>query len=180
MEKKNDFKEFTELMVSLSIATGKDVSVERAEMYFKFLQDFEIDVLEKTFHHLIKTEKFPTFPTIGKIRSLIEGEEGEMIDYEANAAWSEACKLAWEHGETGRPTGDYLLDEAIRVAFGGWKYFGETDPQFEGGDRKHFINCYKGVAKREKYELLKPANIRKQLMENRKKMDTMKPDDAPY
>jgi len=171
MDREKDRKRFAELMAAMAIAVDKDVSIERVEMYFRFLQNFEIDVLEGAFHQLIKTEKIPVFPTIGKIRSLIEGEDEERIDYEANAAWSEACKLAWDQGE---PTGDYLLDEAVRIAFGSWKHFGDTNPQYESADRKHFINCYKGMARKAEYRLLRPTELRKQLMENREKLSKVK------
>ena len=174
MDREKDRKRFAELMAAMAIAVDKDVSIERVEMYFRFLQNFEIDVLEGAFHQLIKTEKIPVFPTIGKIRSLIEGEDEERIDYEANAAWSEACKLVWDQGDKGEPTGDYLLDQAVRIAFGSWKHFGDTDPDYEGADRRHFINCYKGIARRSGPGLLRPTELRKQLMENREKLSKVK------
>lgn len=174
MERENDYKKFAELMASMAIAIDKDTSLERAEMYFRFLKDLEIEVIEKAFFYLIKTEKIPVFPTIGKIRSLIEEEDEERIGYEAYAAWSKACQLVWDHGSNDLPIGNHLLDEAIRIAFGGWKHFGDTNPQYEGPDRRHFIDCYKGIARREKLNLLKPAEIKKELMENREKLSKVK------
>lgn len=177
MEKEKDYKKFAELMVSMAIAIDKDTSIERVEMYFRFLKDLKIETLEKAFYHIIKTEKFPVFPTIGKIRWLIEGDEDEIIEAEANEAWGEACQLVWDLGDTNEPSENHILDESVRVAFGSWKHFGETNPQYEGSDRRHFINCYKGVAKRDKFRL-QPAQLRKELMENREKLNEIKKEKA--
>jgi len=171
MEKEKDYKKFAELMATMAIAMDKDVSIERAEIYFRVLKEFDIDTIEKAFYHLIKTEKIPTFPTIGKIRWLIEGEEDELIEADALEAWSEACKLVWSLGDSGNNSGVSMLDEAVRIAFGGWKHFGDTNPQYEGADRKHFINVYKSVARKAKRLSLQAPEIRKRLEENREKME---------
>ena len=174
MERAKDSRRFAELMVNLAIAIGKDVSDERVELYFNHLQEFDIKTLERAFHHLIRTEKIPAFPTIGKIRFLIEGDEDEKAEGDALLAWGKACELVWNHGDSGEPTGDDLLDEAVRIAFGGWKYFGDTNPQYEGADRRHFINVYKSIAKRVKRLKPRQAELRKQLMENREKLSKVK------
>jgi len=171
MEKKKDFERFSKLMRGMEIAMGKETSRDRVELYFKLLEDMDIETLEKVFIEIIKTEKYPTIPTIGKIRSIIEGEREDILEDEANVAWQQACKLVWHLGADGGQSGDHILDEAVQLAFGGWRQFGKTDKNYETGDRKHFMNCYKGIINREKREALKPADIRKQLKENREKLD---------
>lgn len=157
----NEMVKFANIMAILVIATDKEPSKERTALYFDYLKDLEINDIANAVNYIIKTETYPTFPTIGKIRSLIEGEVEDKIEGEALAAWARACKLAWDHGDTGEPTGDKMLDEAVRVAFGGWKDFGERDPSFDMADRKHFLSCYRSVARRDKIGMLDRGEIEK-------------------
>jgi len=167
---KNDKNSFAELMAALSLSTSKEVSKEKIDLYFNFLKDLSIKDIKMAIENIVRTDQYSAFPTIGKIRSFIEGEDEEKLEHEANAAWSKVCKLAWNVCDEWEKSGDYMLDESIRIAFGSWKHFGETDPNFEGPDRKHFLSCYKGIARREKRNQLQSGDIKKELIENRKKL----------
>lgn len=173
MESTKDFKRFAELMSLLSAAMGVDVSTERMDIYFQFLNDFEINEIARAVYHLIKTEKFPTFPTIGKIRTLIEGDAREAMELEANASWAKVCKLyinrVYVEGDirdgiiTEKRKED-IFDEVIKIAFGDWEHFGAVNkPLDEVANRRHLINCYRGIARKEAYKLIKPTETRKQL-----------------
>ena len=168
MERSKHYKKFAELMYALSIAVDKDPSVKRTEMYYRYLEDLDIKDLSNAVNEIIKTEKIPVFPTIGKIRSMIEIEKDEDLEIKASEAWRKACKLVWDHGESGRPTGNYLLDESVRLAFGGWKAFGDTDPKYDGVDRQRFMKCYTSVIKRDDKKMLQESQIKKKLQKVRK------------
>jgi hypothetical protein len=95
----------------------------------------------------------------------IGSNEGQ-IELRALGAWEYACS-----NYDGREGGvdDPLLDETIRIAFGGWQRFGMTDPDRETLDRKHFIDCFKALAEKEKREGPMEISVLRKLSETPEK-----------
>jgi hypothetical protein len=131
-------KTFMTLLGTLSVAYGETISTERAEIYYECLKDIPSDLLREGAFSLLKSRKYPNFPTIAEIRERCIGSE-EDIEAGALVAWQAA--LTRYHGN-----GDKLLNDAIVLAFGSWDGFDATYRENEVSDRAHFIRCYKSIA----------------------------------
>lgn len=151
----NGIKTFAMWMGILGTAFGgKGLTKSQMDIYFEFLSDLDIEVMAKAARKIIETRKYPTFPTVAEIREAALGSDAEVED-EALAAWSIATRLV----SAGLRPKDDRLDEAIKLAFGSWDRFGQTDPAMEAADRNHFIRCFKAIDRRRRQakELPGPA-----------------------
>lgn len=177
MEREKDFLEFGKIMVLLSEAFGKSPSRNMAELYFRYLEDLSIKEVRIAADKLIKEQVISVFPTVASIRKAIGKDEEEETEMEALKAWNTACEFVRRY-DPNYPTEhvDQHLNQIINVAFGGWYKFSETDPDSEAFDRKHFIETYKMLDKREEL-LLDEKSVLKELLETRKKIRELKPHD---
>lgn len=157
---------FEKIMNTFAEIFGKPVTREKNRIYFSFLKRFDLDEIENAAERIINEKKISTFPTIAEILDKINipDEELESIALEL---WNKACNLIIMGT---RDSGDIILDRVIELAFGSWQKFGETHPENESFDRRHFINCYKSVIKKEGKLLLSNQRIFKELDETRKKI----------
>lgn len=136
---------FATLMALLGTAFGgHGMTPAQIDVYWDCLRDLDVNALAVAVRRIIQTRKYSSIPTIAEIREAVLGRD-EDIETAALVAWGEATRAV------GR--GTYIadggpIDEAIRVAFGGWARFGETDMANEMADRKHFLAVYRGLAKR--------------------------------
>lgn len=147
---KSDLKQFFNIMATAYKAFGeKEPDQARLAIYFDFLKDIPIRVIEDAMNKILRTRKYSSLPTIAEIRDAALGGDAE-IEAAALTAWSRAVRLISrsQYGD-----GDPELDEAIILAFGSWGRFGETDLEMEASDRKHFIACFKAVAHKRQEQL---------------------------
>jgi len=121
------------------------VSKDKTTLYFEHLKAHPIEDIISACEQILRTKTISTFPLPAEIESRLKLSEEENMDFRALEAWGKACDLIVLGT---RSTGDEILDETIRIAFGGWEKFGQTDPEQESFDRRHFIDCYKVVQKR--------------------------------
>jgi len=136
-------QKFAILMAMLGTAFGeKGIASERIEMYWAHLNDIPVDTVAKAVDTIIKTRKYSSIPTIAEIRDAALGRDDE-IEAAALDAWGRACR-AIERSFYGV---DPVVDESVRMAFGSWEGFGQTDPENGVADRAHFIRVFKGLAK---------------------------------
>jgi hypothetical protein len=91
-------------------------------------------------------------PTIAEIREAALGRDDD-IEMAALEAWGRASRAVSRGLYL---SDDPVINEAVRVAFGGWAKFGETDPDNDMADRAHFLRVFKGLA-RKRRELGEPA-----------------------
>lgn len=148
---------------------GKPISKEKVKIYFEILSPHPIDDICRAAESIIKTKIISTFPLPFEFLAVLgEGTKEDNIELRTLRAWNEACSAIHlvedKHEEP-------LLNEAVRVAFGGWRRFGETDPKNEAFDRKHFIECFKSLLRTEfkRPEELETSILR-QLAETREKI----------
>ena len=67
-----------------------------------------------------------------------------------------------------------LIQETIRLCFGGWEFFADTDPKNETWDRKQFLEIYKKLFQAgQRDKLLSAAQLIKELKGNRENMKTL-------
>lgn len=138
----DDKKKFSVYMALLGTAFGdKGISPERIDVYYEHLRDIPVDLLGRAVQTILKTRKFSSVPTIAEIREAAFGREDE-IEAAAVKAWGEACHSV----ERGQYLADSIVGEAVRVSFGGWEQFGQTDPENGVADRAHFIRVFKSLA----------------------------------
>ncbi len=143
MNRNNDMKPFMALMAVLQTVFDRDaVSEEKITVYFEYLMDLSLQEFKRGVDSLVTTRKYPTMPTVAEIREAALGLRDDRVSAAALAAWSRA-NTAIITGE--RPKDDPVLTEAIRLAFGGWKGFGESEPGNEFL-QKRFVECYKIAA----------------------------------
>jgi hypothetical protein len=165
-ESDNDRK-FAILIGMLGTAFGeKGINAARIEIYQEHLKDIPIDELARAVQFIIKNRKFSTIPTIAEIRETALGRD-EDIEIAALEAWGRASRAV---GRSLYLRDDPALDEAVRVAFGGWERFGETDPENVMADRAHFLRVFKGLAKARRDRgmvALPPARENKKLKEGK-------------
>ena len=138
-------RKFAILMAHLGVALGdKGMPKNRIDTYWEYLKDIPIDNLARAITNIIKARKYPTMPTIAEIREAALGRD-EDIEMAALEAWGRASR-AVERGLYLRD--DAVIDEAVRVAFGGWERFGEAGIDNEMADRAHFLRVFKGLARK--------------------------------
>lgn len=173
-----DLKKFGVFMSVLqeTFSPDKPISDKKTEIYFEILSDIPIENIELGIKDLMKTKKYPIFPLPKEIREASGYMESDDLELKALEAFRDACDFAYKYGqlETKEIHENPLVEETIRLCFGGWVYFQDTDPKNETWDRKNFVEVYIKlfqVNKRDK--LLSEAEILKQLKENRENMKTL-------
>ena len=143
MNRTHDHRAFLTLMLILQTLFDKEaVSEQKLELYFEYLSDLSLSEIKQAVDSIASTRRYSTFPSIAEIRESALGLRDAQVDEAALAAWNRANVALI----TGRPvTDDPVLIEAIRLAFGGWGGFGETEP---GNNfvKKRFLDCYKIAA----------------------------------
>jgi hypothetical protein len=143
MPEKNDRYAFAALIAVLGTAFGENgIPKARAEIYYENLRDLPLDSLKRAVELILKTRKYSSMPTICEIREAALGRDDE-IEAGALEAWGKACYAV----ERGFYSNDPVVTEAVRIAFGGWEKFGQTDPENGVADRAHFIRVFKGLAR---------------------------------
>lgn len=173
-----DLKKFGTFMSLLqeTFSQDKPISDKKTEIYFEILSDIPIENMELGFKDLMNKKKYPIFPLPSEIRKAAGFDEEEDIDIKALEAFREACDLVYPARQPGykiEPE-DPLIEETIRLCFGGWEYFADTDPKNETWDRKQFLEIYKKLFQTEQREkMLSQAEIMKQLKKNRENMKTL-------
>jgi len=90
---------------------------------------------------IVSTRRHTSFPTVAEIREAALGLQDERVESAALDAWNRA-NLALI---TGPSTDDPVVNEAVRLAFGGWRGFGQSEPNNDFV-KKRFIECYRTAA----------------------------------
>lgn len=143
MNRKHDHRAFLTLMLILQTLFDKEsVSEQKLDLYFEYLSDLSLSEIKQAVDAIVSTRRYSTFPSIAEIRESALGLRDAQVDEAALAAWN------WANAAlvAGRPvTDDPVLCEAIRLAFGGWGGFGETEPNNDFV-KKRFLDCYKIAA----------------------------------
>lgn len=173
-----DLKEFGVFMSVLqeTFSQDKPISDKKTEIYFEILSDIPIENMELGFKDLMNKKKYPIFPLPSEIRKAAGFDEEEDIDIKALEAFREACDFVFTYKlpEAKHEHEDPLIEETIRLCFGGWEYFAETDPKNETWDRKQFLEIYKKLFQSgQRDSLLRAAKLMKELQENRDKIKTL-------
>lgn len=173
-----DLKKFGTFMSLLqeTFSQDKPISDKKTEIYFEILSDIPIENMELGFKDLMNKKKYPIFPLPSEIRKAAGFDEEEDIDIKALEAFREACEFVIIYGrpEATREYGNSLIEETIRLCFGGWEYFADTDPKNETWDRKQFLEIYKKLFQTEQREkMLSQAEIMRELQRNRESMKTL-------
>jgi hypothetical protein len=143
--KETEREKFAMVLAVLAEAFDRDVTKERAEIYWKFLNDLDIKALEYGARQIILTKKIPTFPTIAEMREAAgsaEDAEPAAID-----AWSLLLRYAHLYDAKQRIK-DPKAWEALTLAFGGLEDFLKLDTRSLTYERQYFIKCYKQIEQR--------------------------------
>ncbi len=176
----DDFDKFGIFMSILqeTFSPDKPISKERTKIYFEILADIPIENIELGVKELMKIKRYPTFPLPREIRKAAGFDDEDDLDTKALRAFREACDFVYSYShfdkEASSRHNDPIVEETIRLCFGGWEHFQDTDPKNETWDRKNFVEVYKNLAlqgKRDK--LLSAAQLIKELKENRADMKTL-------
>ena len=173
-----DLKEFGVFMSLLqeTFSQDKPISDKKTEIYFEILSDIPMENMELGFKDLMNKKRYPIFPLPSEIRKAAGFDEEEDVDIKALEAFREACDLVHTLGQPGykiEPE-DPLIEETIRLCFGGWEFFADTDPKNETWDRKQFLEIYKKLFQSgQRDSLLSAAKLMKELKENRESMKTL-------
>jgi len=173
-----DLKEFGVFMSLLqeTFSQDKPISDKKTEIYFEILSDIPMENMELGFKDLMNKKKYPIFPLPSEIRKAAGFDDEEDIDVKALEAFREACDFvfALELPENKSGHKDPLIQETIRLCFGGWEFFAETDPRNETWDRKQFLEVYKKLFQSDQRDsLLSAAKLMKELKQNREDMKTL-------
>jgi hypothetical protein len=164
-------EKFARFIAVLGTAFEKGgLSKGKVEVYFHYLQDLTEGQLKRAVDKIILSRRYQSMPTIAEIRQAAFDLLEEDVEVEALEAWPRACKDLDTVQGGGKPK-DLVAAEAVRIAFGGWKAFGETETTYEARDRARFIEAYKIAAAR----MVGEREMMKELEENRKMLEALKP-----
>jgi hypothetical protein len=128
---------FSSLIAQLRATfTRNEMTPEQIAVYYAFLKHVPERDLEAAVHHLIGTKVSPIFPTVAEIKLLAEGRAKANVQIGAMEAWNRAGQYL-----RGGLRDDPILNETVKLAFGGWGGFGLTDPENDF-DRHRFVEAY--------------------------------------
>lgn len=159
-KKKTRSERFAILMATLQeiFCPGKPISSHKVKIYDKLLEPFSIEAIENAAEKIIQTKRIHAFPLPTEFFEFFTLSE-DKLSIDSLALWNEACQLALT---SNYPSENEELNRAIRIAFGSWKNFGDTDPT-NTFDRKHFIETYKRMRRQEHERKLLDEGERKKL-----------------
>ena len=142
MIREREYQHFLTLMLILQTIFDRDaVSEQKLELYFEYLSDLSLTELKRGVDAIVSTRRHTSFPTVAEIREAALGLQDERVESAALDAWNRA-NLALI---TGPSTDDPVVNEAVRLAFGGWRGFGQSEPNNEFV-KKRFVECYRTAA----------------------------------
>ena len=156
MPENDTARKFAVYMAVLGTAFGENgMPKARAEIYYEHLKDIPIDLIGEAVGRIVKTRKYSSIPTIAEIREAALGRD-EDIEMAALEAWGQASRAV---ERSAYPLQDEAINEAVRVAFGGWEKFGQTDAEDGMADRAHFLKVFRSLARgrRARGELALPS-----------------------
>lgn len=152
---KCDFSRFATLMKAMNETYGNNlnpVSKEKAEVYFRVMEDMTIDQVEQAVYRLLRERKITsTFPVPGEIREYSSNGESAAI-----VALDKAEKAIERHGSYSSVTFDDPVIHMVIVSMGGWPRF--CCPSVYGDDQewhwkqKEFVKLYEAFSKNPRAE----------------------------
>jgi hypothetical protein len=148
MNVKKDKIRFAQVMASLSevFDPGRDISALKTEIYFKVLEKFRIEEIEKAASILIGTRTLASFPKPAEIIGLMQPK-----DVEPRIDKLEAWGMVMSGLEMDRVPNDYGIQKAIR-RLGGWDYLkGKSYDELHWLE-KRFIEHYEQIDRGDELE----------------------------
>jgi len=142
MIREREYQHFLTLMLILQTIFDRDaVSEQKLELYYEYLSDLSLVEMKRGVDAIVSTRRYTSFPTVAEIREAALGITDDRVESAALDAWHRAniALIA------GRPVDDPALNEAVRLAFGGWGGFGQAEPNNEFV-KKRFVECYRTAA----------------------------------
>lgn len=133
----DDREKFLEIVIGFAEMKGKQLSTPALELYWRAMQDWDIDDFRAAANMLVKSCQF--FPTPKEFEDLRKA--GDMS---AGEAWARARDVIRSGGST---SGDARTDAAIRI-LGGYDALGRTNSdQFQFLERR-FCDHYEELSDR--------------------------------
>jgi hypothetical protein len=159
MNRDRDLNGFLAMMAILQTMFDKDgMSEQKTTLYFEYLMDLSLQEIKRAVDSIISTRKYSTMPTVAEIRESALSLGDDTVSASALSAWNEANRCLLTGAKPSQATA-----EALRLAFGGIRGFGETEPGNEFV-QKRFLDCYKSAARSERVnELMSGEEDRKSL-----------------
>ena len=151
---KTDFPRFSVLMKAMNETYGNNlnpVSKEKAEVYFRVMEDMSIEQVEQAVYRLIRDRKITsTFPVPGEIREF--ASEGSA----AILALDKLEKAIGKHGSYASVIFDDPVIHMVVVSMGGWPRV--CCPSLYGDEQewvwkqKEFVKLYDAFSKNHRAE----------------------------
>jgi len=144
MKLKADSKNFALRLNGLNqILGGKDLTPGIIDIYFKALEQFEMDEVIKAITKAAVSCKF--FPKPVELIEFVQGKIEDKAEIECNKAF-EALKRIGPYQSV--CFDDFITQAVIKQGFGGWvKFCGESMVETEHFERKDFIKLYESYSR---------------------------------
>jgi hypothetical protein len=167
-EKESKFARYIAILGTVFEKNG--LNKAKIGVYYHYLQDLSEEQLKRAVDKIVLTRRYQSMPTPAEIRQSALDLLSEDIEIEAAEAWPRANQglVIFQRGDS---PNDPVVEEAVRIAFGGWKLFGETDTTYDARDRARFIEAYKIAAAR----MTDQRALLREFAENRRRLNAIKP-----
>lgn len=143
---RDSFEAFAMLMQTMSEVFGEELSEQKMEIYFRFLEDLSLEQIRKAVAYILQRRVYKSFPTIAEIRQAIEAEEDEAIKTRAELAWDNVLRQIVEVGFYGTPKLDPIAQACVK-ALGGWACLCDMPRKELAWIGKDFVAMYQRFAK---------------------------------
>ncbi len=142
---RTDEKKFAVFMAMLGTAFERgELTTPKIQMYFEYLSDLDIQSVERATHEILRSRKFPSFPTIAEIREAALGSD-EAAGDEGLLAWGRLLRFGRRAGKE-----DSRIDRTVKMGWGSWEHWEESDPKMDVSNRQYFAACWKVVARQDR------------------------------
>jgi hypothetical protein len=165
MNQKKDKIRFAQVMAALGevFDSGRETSALKTEIYFKALERFQIEEIEKASSMLIGTRTTASFPKPAEIIGCIKPKA-----IESRIDKLEAWGMVMSGLEMGRLPNDNSIQETIR-RLGGWNYLQDKSYDELHWIEKRFIEHYEQILESDKHDLIDWCEEAKMIEENTRK-----------
>lgn len=145
----NDLQKFSEIMIGIAEATSSNISDAGLMLYFKVLEKYTIEQVEKAAVDIAKTRKYTKMPTPADFIEILDGTaDGSAGTIQGILVWQSMHR----HGKYSTVVfQDKTTQAVINNGFGGWVTMCQETP---AGDRKWFLMEFEKI-----YKAYKAKNI---------------------